>query len=89
MPSHQEQAGLFCLRCQQHRLFVRTVTSPNHIAHLLASVFLCGLWLPVWFLIAALGDKTSEWCCTQCGSRPAKKEPMPKVARVPNYPGSN
>lgn len=26
---------------------------PNHVAHLLATIFLCGLWLPVWLIIAA------------------------------------
>ena len=30
----------------------------NHILHLLVSVLLCGLWLPVWLLIAATsGEK--------------------------------
>jgi hypothetical protein len=29
----------------------------NHVLHLLASVFLCGLWLPVWILIAATGGE--------------------------------
>lgn len=27
----------------------------NHILHLLISFFTCGLWLPVWGLLAALG----------------------------------
>jgi hypothetical protein len=26
---------------------------PNHVAHLLATIFLCGLWLPIWAIIAA------------------------------------
>lgn len=29
----------------------------NHVLHLLASVFLCGLWIPVWFVIAARGGE--------------------------------
>lgn len=29
----------------------------NHVAHLLASVFLCGLWLPVWAIISATGGE--------------------------------
>lgn len=29
----------------------------NHVLHLLASVFLCGLWIPVWILIAATGGE--------------------------------
>jgi hypothetical protein len=30
----------------------------NHVLHLLATVFLCGLWLPVWILIAVSGGET-------------------------------
>jgi len=29
----------------------------NHVLHLLASVFLCGLWIPVWILLAATGGE--------------------------------
>jgi hypothetical protein len=29
----------------------------NHVLHLLVSVLLCGLWLPVWLLIAATGGE--------------------------------
>jgi hypothetical protein len=29
----------------------------NHVLHLLISVFLCGLWLPVWILAAATGGE--------------------------------
>ena len=30
----------------------------NHVLHLLATVFLCGLWLPIWILIAIDGGET-------------------------------
>lgn len=29
----------------------------NHVLHLLASVFLCGLWLPIWFVMAMAGGE--------------------------------
>jgi hypothetical protein len=38
----------------------------NHVAHLLASIFLCLLWLPVWFLVVLT---QSPWRCSQCGAR--------------------
>lgn len=37
----------------------------NHTPHILASVFLCGLWLPIWVLIAATYD--ARFHCSQCG----------------------
>jgi hypothetical protein len=30
----------------------------NHVLHLLATVFLCRLWLPIWILIAIDGGET-------------------------------
>ena len=50
------------------RVLARTATAAvvetgkpvNHILHLLASVFLCGLWLPVWVLITATGGTFSR-----------------------------
>lgn len=37
------------------RAVVVTGAPVNHILHLLISFFTCGLWLPVWGLLAALG----------------------------------
>ncbi len=37
----------------------------NHTPHILASVFLCGLWLPVWALISATYNP--PWRCSFCG----------------------
>lgn len=34
---------------------VETGKPVNHVLHLLATVFLCGLWLPVWLIIASTG----------------------------------
>jgi hypothetical protein len=48
-------------------MFVRTVTEPNHILHLLMTVLFCGLWLPVWIVCCFAEGGASDWRCTQCG----------------------
>jgi hypothetical protein len=41
----------------------------NHVLHLLASVFLCGLWLPVWILVAVSGgEKRRVLSVDRCGN---------------------
>ena len=41
----------------------------NHVLHLLASVFLCGLWLPVWILIAVSGgERKRVLSVDRCGN---------------------
>jgi hypothetical protein len=41
----------------------------NHILHLLISLLLCGLWLPVWFLIAVSGgEKRRVVTVDPCGN---------------------
>lgn len=59
-----QQASLFCLKCQEQKLFQRPQMS--HTPHILASVFLCGLWLPVWLILAATFNP--PWRCSVCGS---------------------
>jgi hypothetical protein len=59
-----KQASFHCAQCRQPRLFQQE--QPNHVAHLLASVFLCGLWLPIWALIAAQAGN-NPWRCAMCG----------------------
>jgi len=66
MPSRQEQTGYPCPQCRQSRLFVRTINEANHLAHGLVTLFLCGLWFPIW-LMAILSQSVSDWRCTQCG----------------------
>src|SRR5215213_8655634 len=59
-----EQASFQCPQCQQQRLFTRQGT--NHVIHLLVTLFLCGLWIPIWILIAIdAGNK--PFFCSQCG----------------------
>lgn len=58
-----QQASFYCPQCQQQRLFTRQ--EMNHTPHILASVFLCGLWLPVWFGTAFFYN--ARFHCAQCG----------------------
>lgn len=58
-----EQASFDCPQCQTRRLF--TAQTMNHTPHILASVFLCGLWLPMWFVIAT--TYTPRFHCSVCG----------------------
>jgi len=52
--------------------YVATVISGekvNHVLHLLISVLLCGLWLPVWFLISLSGgEKRHVLTVDPCGN---------------------
>ncbi len=41
----------------------------NHVLHLLISVLLCGLWLPVWFFIAQSGgERRTMISVDECGN---------------------
>lgn len=37
----------------------------SHTPHIIAAIFLCGIWLPVWAIIAATYDP--PWHCSFCG----------------------
>ncbi len=58
----QSSAGFFCPQCNTRRLF--TCNEPNHVLHALLSLFLCGTWLVVWFLVAV---QSRPYYCTVCG----------------------
>lgn len=59
-----EQKSFPCPQCNKPRLFTRE--KPNHILHLLLSLFLCGLWFPVWLIIALDADN-KPFFCSACG----------------------
>ena len=59
-----QQASFFCPVCQQQRLFTRQ-ESVNHILHLLVTLFSCGLWAFVWFIITV--SHNPRFHCSQCG----------------------
>jgi hypothetical protein len=40
----------------------------SHLGHALVSLFLCGLWIPVWILAAA-SNASEPYRCSQCGSK--------------------
>ncbi len=42
-----------------------TASEMNHTPHILASVFLCGLWLPIWFILTVTESYTYH--CNNCG----------------------
>ncbi len=55
----------FCPACAQPRRFVKPGVS--HLIHAVVTLFLCGLWLPVW-IVAALRNSFKPYRCVQCGS---------------------
>lgn len=59
------QQSSYCPECD--RMVLATREDPNHVLHLLISVFLCGLWLPVWMLIA-WNQSQYAFQCPRCGS---------------------
>lgn len=66
------QQGLrFCVYCQAPTPSqMVTNPGPNHLVHALLSLFLCGLWLPVWLLIALLDKSAGTFMhCMTCGRR--------------------
>jgi hypothetical protein len=64
-----QHAQATCAYCQQSRLFTKRGTA--HLAHALVSLFLFGLWIPVW-IIAAVANGSQPFRCTTCG------QPMPQ-----------
>lgn len=39
---------------------------PNHILHLLLTVFTAGLWIPIWIILAI---KVDDWRCCKCSGK--------------------
>jgi hypothetical protein len=50
--------GCICKRNTKHSFEV------NHVLHLLISIFVIGLWVPVWAYL----NYTTEYTCDRCGS---------------------
>jgi hypothetical protein len=53
-----------CRYCNQPRLFQKPGTS--HLLHAIVTLFLCGLWIPVW-IIAVIMNGSKPYRCSQCG----------------------
>ena len=60
-----EQFMRSCAGCGVSTMHVRQ--KPNHILHLLLSVFTIGIWLPVWVLLSLFRGKPQ---CMTCGKKP-------------------
>jgi hypothetical protein len=56
-----------CPGCGQERMFKQH--RPNHLMHALLTVFLGGIWLPVWLLAAF---HPGAYRCTACGAKYVK-----------------
>ncbi|MBY3543675.1 hypothetical protein HFN71_28755 [Rhizobium laguerreae] len=41
--------------------------TPNHVLHLLLSIFSAGFWIPVWLAVTMLASGTYK--CPRCGAR--------------------
>lgn len=65
----QEQASIKCRVCDRPTLHARKKCS--HLIHALVSLFLCGLWIPVWLVADHLAAK-SDWRCQTCGTSPVE-----------------
>lgn len=63
-----KQASGYCDVCE--RRVYATGRAPNHVLHLVLTVFTGGLWGIVWALLAA--GTIGNYRCTRCGSRVAK-----------------
>ncbi len=57
--------SFFCNNCREKTLHIKK--TPNHILHLLLSIFTAGLWLIVWFLIV-VSSAGASWRCSKCGT---------------------
>jgi len=52
---------------------LHTKKTPNHVLHLLLTLFTAGLWLVVWILIALSASGAGEAKCGKCGTVRAAK----------------
>jgi len=59
-----DQKMLKCTNCGKPTMHL--VERPNHILHLLLTVFTLGLWIIVWLFIGMSEKKAT---CTVCGNR--------------------
>ncbi|GAA4527119.1 hypothetical protein GCM10023174_14180 [Chelativorans composti] len=60
-----KQKGAYCPQCQK-RVLAQGV-KPNHLLHLLLTIFTGGLWGIVWLIITVMS--AGNYRCTQCGTR--------------------
>jgi hypothetical protein len=59
-----DQTQKYCEACGKNVLAVRE--GPNHVLHLILSIFTFGAWIIVWFLMSI---RIGGWRCSQCGEQ--------------------
>jgi hypothetical protein len=82
----QQHWGGHCTACGKSAMFIRDVEECNHLVHAFATLFLCGLWLPVWALDAARNRPCGPWLCSQCGRPWGGHSSDPRVGDDPFRP---
>ena len=60
-----KQASAYCHVCE--RRVLATGKAPNHVLHLLLTIFTIGIWWIIWALLGAA--TIGNYRCTRCGSR--------------------
>jgi len=68
----------YCGQCREHTLHELDADPVNHLAHLLVTLLFCGLWLPIWILVAITAPRREHRCMT-CGQVPGERTPR-KIA---------
>jgi hypothetical protein len=64
-----EQIQDYCNLCGKLTLFTRETYVVPHALHALITLFLAGIWLPVWILHALANSRSSvPFRCAQCGA---------------------
>ena len=62
MPQHEAATRAYWAAIQRHTGISPAtrpgLTTSQHILHLLLTVFTCGLWLPVWIILAIRSTRT-------------------------------
>ena len=65
----------YCPACE--KMVRAEIHEFNHTPHILASVFLCGCWSPVWLLFYLFRDRL--YFCSQCGTHVLERGPKRKL----------
>jgi hypothetical protein len=74
-----KQLQLQCPSCDA--VMPHNQPAPNHVVHALVSIFLIGLWIPVWILIA-IGSGKDPATCVKCGTRRLPTGPAVSLGTV-------
>lgn len=79
-----EHSQGWCASCKRSVMAARPEV--NHVLHLLLTLFLCGLWAPVWLIMALVGA-TQPWHCPLCGG-PTTYDAPPQPRAPPPVPAA-